>query len=65
MNTAPLYVYPKDLLRISNITHPNSVYHKYKEIKESLGKLAHQYITVKEMANWLGIAENDIIERIT
>jgi len=60
----PLFVQPKDLLRLELVKHPNSVYHKYQFIKDTLGKAKHQLITVKEMAIWLDVPETDIIQRI-
>lgn len=58
----PYFVYPIDLLKVykGQITHPNSTYHKYKSIKEVLGKKAHENITRKELADWLDIPLSDL-----
>lgn len=60
-----LFVYAADLMNIyTHFTNPHSCYKKYRVLKKLIGKKEHQYITVKELAEWEGIPENELRQRI-
>lgn len=62
MQVAPLFVYYYDLLKIyNNIRTLAGAHKRYKAIKEALGKKEHQYITLKEFADWNDVPETDVI----
>lgn len=55
-----IVIHPKDIMII---TGKSERYARYliKQIKEELNKKSHQYVTIKECADYLGIEEKDII----
>ncbi|MEO5681449.1 MAG: hypothetical protein ABIQ88_02345 [Chitinophagaceae bacterium] len=60
-----LFLYPPDFLKIyDHLTTYMGAYYRYKAIKKLLGKQKHQFITVKEFADWEGVAVEEIIKRI-
>ena len=57
--TATLTIKPKDLMRILGLSYSQCL-RKVKAIREVNGKERHQYVTVTETADFIGIPEDTI-----
>ncbi len=57
-------IYPKDVQRITGKSE-RSGRRLLKRIKEEMGKLEHQFITVEEFATYTGIPMETVSEYIT
>lgn len=58
-----IVIHPKDIMII---TGKSERYARYliKQIKEELNKKSHQYVTIKECANYLGLDPEELAELI-
>ena len=57
--TATLTIRPKDLMRILGLSY-SQCQRKLKAIREVNNKKSHQYVTLSETADFIGIPEADI-----
>lgn len=57
--TTRIFIYPKDIAQLMGRSEKQARI-IYNQIKDSLGKLLHQNLTIDEYANYEGIAPDQI-----
>lgn len=64
VSAVKLFVYPNDLIKVyaGKINFKRSAINKYNTLKQLIGKQSHQYITIKELADWEGITEDELLK---
>jgi hypothetical protein len=68
-NTPPdpalVFIFPKDVTRVLiHITTYKGAWLHYRAIKDNLGKLSHQKLTVKEFADWEGLDPALVLQKL-
>jgi len=61
--TAPATIKAKDLMRVLDLSYSQCL-RKLKAIREVNAKKKHQYVTVSETADFLGLPEETIIKKL-
>jgi hypothetical protein len=62
-NPAITFIKPKDAMPILQLTY-HGAYKHLQKIKDSLGKLPRQYLTVKEFAEWEGLDPHVVLQTL-
>lgn len=62
-NPAITFIKPKDVMPILEMTY-HGAYKHLRKIKDSLGKLPRQYLTVKEFAEWEGLDPYEVLHKL-
>lgn len=63
MTKEPINIRAKDLMRINGLSQ-SQCYKILRKIRLSFGKQKHQFVTIEETSEYLGVDESNILERL-